>query len=122
MLLVGGFFRSLQFTGINTLGLCRRAAGADEPRHQPFASMGQQLSQSVGVGTGALLVHLTPLFVKGTTVLGPTDFAPAFLGVALISLGALPIFMRLAPDAGAGMIGGGREAKEADRPGSTGGA
>ena len=54
--------------------------------------------------------------------MGPSDFTPAFIGVGLISILALPIFMRLAPDAGAGMIGGGREAKEADRPGSTGGA
>ena len=33
MLVVGGFFRSLQFTAINTRGLCRGRAGADEPRH-----------------------------------------------------------------------------------------
>ena len=33
ILVVGGFFRSLQFTAINTRGLCRGRAGADEPRH-----------------------------------------------------------------------------------------
>ena len=58
VLLVGGFFRSLQFTSINTLGY------ADiEPqrmsRATSFASMAQQLSLSAGVGTGAILLHLT---------------------------------------------------------------
>ena len=58
VLLVGGFFRSLQFTSVNTL------AYADIERQwmsraTSFASMMQQLSLSIGVGTGALLLHLT---------------------------------------------------------------
>ena len=58
VLLIGGFFRSLQFTSINTLGY------ADiEPqrmsRATSFASMAQQLSLSAGVATGAILLHLT---------------------------------------------------------------
>ena len=51
VLLIGGFFRSLQFTSINTLGY----ADIDQQRMSratSFASMAQQLSLSVGVGTG----------------------------------------------------------------------
>jgi hypothetical protein len=82
-LLAGGFFRSLEFTGINTL------AFADVPpalmsRATSFQSMAQQLSVSVGVGTGALLVHVT-LTITGHGALAADDFYPAFLAVAAIS-------------------------------------
>jgi EmrB/QacA subfamily drug resistance transporter len=120
VLLFGGFFRSLQFSAINTLGYSDVPASLMS-RATPFASMAQQLAASLGIGTGALLVHLT-LMIRGHDTLGPSDFTPAFIGVAILSFLAVPIFTKLAPDAGAGMIGGGREAVEADKPGSTGGA
>jgi EmrB/QacA subfamily drug resistance transporter len=120
VLLFGGFFRSLQFSAVNTLGYSDVPASMMS-RATPFASMAQQLAASLGIGTGALLVHLTLLF-RGHEIMEPRDFTPAFIGVGLISFLALPIFLRLSPDAGAGMIGGHRKAKEADKPGSTGGA
>jgi EmrB/QacA subfamily drug resistance transporter len=120
VLLFGGFFRSLQFSAVNTLGYSDVPASMMS-RATPFASMAQQLAASLGIGTGALLVHLT-LMIRGHEMMGPSDFTPAFIGVGIISLLALPIFLKLAPDAGAGMIGGQRTAKEADRSGSTGGA
>ena len=53
LLLVGGFFRSLQFTSINTI-----AYAEVEPRRMSRAtalvSVGQQLSMSAGVAVGAL--------------------------------------------------------------------
>jgi hypothetical protein len=67
------------------------------------------------------MLHLTLLF-RSHAELGPSDFTPAFIGVGLISFLALPIFLKLAPDAGQGMISGERAAEEADRPGSTGSA
>src|SRR4030088_23746 len=56
-LLAGGFFRSLQMTSINTLSY------ADVPpamlsRATSLTSMAQQLSQTVGVGTGALILYV----------------------------------------------------------------
>jgi EmrB/QacA subfamily drug resistance transporter len=103
VLLFGGFFRSLQFSAVNTLGY------SDVPpalmsRATPFASMAQQLAMSLGVGTGALLLHLT-LRAHGTTELGPSDFTPAFVGVGLISLCAVPLFMGLSAQAGEAVIG-----------------
>lgn len=103
VLLLGGFFRSLQFSAVNTLGY------ADVPsslisRATPFASMAQQLAMSFGVGTGALLLHMT-LYLRHETALGANDFMPAFLGVGVLSLCALPLFMELSPQAGEAMIG-----------------
>jgi MFS family permease len=102
-LLAGGFFLSLQITSINTLSY------ADVPpamlsRATSLTSMAQQLSQTVGVATGALLLQLMLVF-RGHTALTAADFYPAFIGVAMISLLSVPFFLRMAPDAGAEVSG-----------------
>jgi MFS family permease len=100
ILLVGGFFRSLQFTSINTI------AYAEVEKHRvskatALTSVGQQLSLSAGVAVGALAVEITT-WVKGTPgVLQAADFPPAFIVVALLSSFSVLFFMRLAPEAGA---------------------
>jgi len=102
-LFVGGFFRSLQFTSINTL------AYADvEParigRATSIVSVAQQLAISAGVAFGAMAVEITLRFKgAGSETLGASDFSPAFLAVAAISATSALIFARLAPDAGAEM-------------------
>ncbi len=101
LLFVGGFFRSLQFTSINTI------AYADvEPerisRATSIVSVAQQLAISAGVAFGALGVEIT-LLLKGHGGLGASDFPPSFLAVALISACSALIFVRLAPEAGAEM-------------------
>lgn len=105
VLLVGGFFRSLQFTSINTLAYADidRAAMS---RATSFASMMQQLSLSMGVGAGALLLHLT-VVARGGEQLAAGDFLPAFLGVAAVSAASLLAYLRLPPDAGAEVSGHG---------------
>ncbi len=102
-LLSGGFFRSLQFTSLNTLSF------ADVPpalmsRATSFVSMAQQLSVSIGVGTGALLLHVT-LWVQHRAVLGAEDFAPAFAAIALISALSILFFLPLSREAGAEVSG-----------------
>jgi EmrB/QacA subfamily drug resistance transporter len=99
VLLVGGFFRSLEFTSINTI------AYADiEPRRVSKAtaltSVAQQLSLSAGVAIGALAVEMT-VALRGHATIAAADFQPAFIVVALLSVLSVPIFLRLAPDAGA---------------------
>jgi EmrB/QacA subfamily drug resistance transporter len=99
LLLVGGFFRSLQFTSINTL------AYADiEPhlvgRATALVSVVQQLAISTGVAIGALAVEIT-VHLRGEGVLSATDFPPGFLLIAVISALSALIFMQLEPDAGA---------------------
>ena len=102
-LLAGGFFRSLQMTSINTLSY------ADVPpamlsRATSLTSMAQQLSQTVGVATGALLLQVV-LALRGGAALVAADFYPAFVGVAMISLLSVPFFLKMSPDAGAEVSG-----------------
>ncbi len=103
ILLIGGFFRALEFTAVNTI------AYADiDPRRMSrataLASVGQQLSISTGVAVGALLVELS-LKWRGASELTPTDFTPAFLVVAAISASSALLFWKLPADAGAEMSG-----------------
>ena len=103
ILLVGGFFRSLQFTCINTIAY----AEVDPPRMSratSLMSVQQQLAISAGVATGALIVETT-LRLRGETAIGADDFTPAFLIVAAISAMSTFVFARLPADAGAEMSG-----------------
>jgi hypothetical protein len=104
-LLAGGFFRSLQMTSINSLGY------ADVPpamlsRATSLTSMCQQLSQAVGVATGALLLFIF-LAVRGEAHLTPLDFSLAFVAVGCIGMLSVPFFLRISPDAGAEVSGRG---------------
>jgi EmrB/QacA subfamily drug resistance transporter len=99
VLLTGGFFRSLQFTSINTI-----AYAQIEPRQMSRATAlfaaAQQLSLSTGVAVGALVVEITLRF-KGHPAMTAADFPPAFLIVGIISALSALVFARLSPDAGA---------------------
>lgn len=112
VLLVGGFFRSLQFTSLNTL-----AYAEIEPermsRATSFASMAQQLALSVGVGTGALVLHLTDLG-RGGGKLEAADFTPAFLLVGVLAALSSLAFLRLPRDAGEEISGHGSAPKARD--------
>jgi len=99
LLLVGGFFRSLQFTSINTIAYAE-IESARVSRATSLVSVGQQLSLSSGVAIGALAVELTVRY-HGGGPLAAADFPPAFLLVAAISALSVFIFARLSPDAGA---------------------
>ena len=107
-LLVGGFFRSLQFTGMNTLSY----AEVPQPmtsRANTLASVMQQLSLSLGVAVGATALHLTTQWSGGA--LTPATFVPAFLTVGLMACASSMPFWRLPADAGdeiSGHIGSAR--------------
>jgi MFS family permease len=101
LLFIGGFFRSLQFTSINTIAY----ADVDHVRVSKataLASVSQQLSVSAGVAIGAMCVELAVQF-RGGGDLVAADFPPAFLIVASISALSALIFFRLPADAGAEM-------------------
>jgi MFS family permease len=101
VLLIGGFFRSLQFTSINSIAYAevdhRRMSRATS-----LVSVAQQLSLSTGVAVGALVVDIT-LHVTRHRGLTAGDFPAAFLFVAAISASSALVFARLPPDAGAEM-------------------
>jgi EmrB/QacA subfamily drug resistance transporter len=99
ILMIGGFFRSLQYTSLNTI------AYADiDPRYLSRATslvaVAQQLSLTFGVALGASLVELTLRWRGGTSVTA-TDFQPAWIVVGMISAMTSLLFWRLPIDAGA---------------------
>jgi predicted MFS family arabinose efflux permease len=103
LLLVGGFFRSLEFTGINAIAY----ADIDNKvmsRATSFASVAQQLAISTGVAVGAGVIE-TSQWMHGDPVLRLQDFGTAFFVVAAISAASALVFLRLRPDAGAAMSG-----------------
>jgi hypothetical protein len=96
VLLVGGFFRSLAFTALNTI------AYADvEPnrmsRATSFATVAQQLSLSIGIGLAALLLDLvrTPGAAPA-----PGDFVVPFSVIGLVVALSAVQFATLSPQAG----------------------
>jgi EmrB/QacA subfamily drug resistance transporter len=103
ILLSGGFFRSLQFTSINTIAYAE-IEPAKMSRATAMVSAAQQLALSTGVAVGALVVELM-LRLKHSPAITINDFPPAFLFVGLLSASAAFIFMRLPPDAGAELSG-----------------
>jgi EmrB/QacA subfamily drug resistance transporter len=112
VLLIAGFFRSLQFTSVNTIAYADIPAPAMS-RATTFASMAQQFSTSLGVAAGAFLLHEF-LSLRGGDELARVDFVQAFIAVGVITFGSALVFLRLVPDAGAEISGKPRPA--APRP------
>lgn len=103
VLLVGGFFRSLQFTSVNTIAYAE-IEPARMGRTTALAAVGQQLSLSAGVAVGAFAVE-TSLRFSGSTQIGAGDFVPAFLLIGAISAASTFVFLRLPRDAGTELSG-----------------
>jgi EmrB/QacA subfamily drug resistance transporter len=98
ILVVGGFFRSLQFTAINTVAY----AEVEPPqmsRATTLVSVNQQLAISAGVAVGAFCVESTML-VRHVSELTASDFAPAFIVVSIISAASAYFFSQMPDDAG----------------------
>jgi EmrB/QacA subfamily drug resistance transporter len=108
LLLVGGFFRSLQFTAMNAIGYADIEQQAMS-RATSFASAGQQLSLSAGVSLGAAALEGARA-LHGGGALRYVDFEPAFLIVAAVSASSILFFWPLARDAGAALTGGAERA------------
>jgi EmrB/QacA subfamily drug resistance transporter len=102
VLFAGGFFRSLQFTSAMTIGFAE-VEPARMSRATSLAAVCQQLSVSTGVAIGALAVE-TVLAFRGETVIGESDFAPAFLLVGGISALSIFMFASMPKDTGAELI------------------
>jgi EmrB/QacA subfamily drug resistance transporter len=103
VLLIGGFFRSLQFTALNAL------AYSDVPQRDlgpatSFYSVAQQLSLAGGVVCAASVLEVAQ-FLRGELTLTVTDFAYAFFVVASVSAVSFISHLKLAPDAGSEVSG-----------------
>jgi MFS family permease len=98
VLLAGGFFRSLEFTSLNTIAYAE-ITQPQMSRATTIMSVDRQFSTSLGVGLGALLLHLT-MEARGGETLIASDFAPAFLCVGLLALVSIFLYLPLPADAG----------------------
>jgi hypothetical protein len=106
VLLTGGFFRSLQFTSLNGLAF----ADVDKPlmsRASTLSTMGQQLSQSIGIGLAAVLLRLF-LARSHASHLTAAVIAPVFLAIGGLALVSTLFFVTLPAEAGAALNGGPR--------------
>jgi EmrB/QacA subfamily drug resistance transporter len=99
LLLIGGFFRSLEFTAINALAYAD-IGQADMSRATSFASVAQQVALSLGVAIGALILQAARA-MRGEAQLTQMDFAIAFWLVAAIGAVSVISFLRLPEGAGA---------------------
>ena len=98
-LLLGGCFRSIQFTSVNALAYADIPA-KDLSQATSMASVAQQLSIGLGVTIGGLALQAS-MGWQGHTTLVAADFWPAFLAVAVISASSVLFNLSLARDAGA---------------------
>jgi EmrB/QacA subfamily drug resistance transporter len=101
VLTLGGFFRSLEFTSLNTIAY----ADVDHrvlSRATSLIAVGQQLSIAIGVAVGALAVDVT-LWWHGHDTITAADFQPAWLVAAAISALSCLVFWRMPSDAGAAL-------------------
>ena len=98
ILLIGGFFRSLQFTAVNTLAYAD-IAHAGMSRASSFAAMAQQLGISLGVGVAAEALSLSMAW-RGSDTLVAADVMVGFIVIGTMCALASLAFWRLAPNAG----------------------
>jgi EmrB/QacA subfamily drug resistance transporter len=98
ILVVGGFFRSLQFTAINTVAYAE-VEPARMSRATTLVSVNQQLAISAGVAVGAFSVEFT-MVLRHVSELTAAEFAPAFIVVAIISAISAYFFYQMPDDAG----------------------
>ncbi|RUW30716.1 MFS transporter, partial [Mesorhizobium sp. M1A.F.Ca.IN.020.06.1.1] len=105
ILLVGGFIRSMFFTGVNALSYAE-VSTADTSKATPIVAVFQQLSIALGVALAGGILEVSTSIHGGPLTLG--DFHIAFFIVAAVSAVASLTFMRLAPDAGNAVSGHGK--------------
>ena len=113
VLLVGGFFRSLTFTALNTIAF----ADIEQERMSKatsFSAVMQQLALSAGVGLAAMILNLVRSGEAGPAA---SDFILPFAAIGIVVALSAVQFARLAPDAGAEVANGRRiRAKAAGGP------
>ncbi len=105
LLALGGLFRSLQFTALNTL------AFADLPAQRlsaatSFFGTAQQLAPALGVVLATTTLEVSKS-LGGRDLATVHDFAMAFIVAACVVAASAPFFARLAPDAGEAVSGHG---------------
>jgi EmrB/QacA subfamily drug resistance transporter len=102
VILVGGFIRSMFFTGVNALAYAD-IAPEDTSRATPITAVAQQLCIALGVALAGGILEVQANMNGGVLTLGA--FHMAFFIVAAVSASACIWFYRLTPDAGSSVSG-----------------
>ena len=103
ILLIGGCFRSLQFTAINSIAFADIADDAVSKATSLFATI-QQLSIGVGVTVGAFALQTSSFLQRHNTIVA-ADFWPAFLALGLLAASSAWSAVGMPKTAGATMAG-----------------
>ena len=103
VLLLGGCFRSLQFTALNAV-VYADIETSRMSRATSLAAVAQQVSLTLGITLGGYVLTVASV-ATGTETEAPANFTIAFLVIGLVSLCSVLSMRRLAPDAGAEMAG-----------------
>jgi EmrB/QacA subfamily drug resistance transporter len=98
VLLLGGFFRSLQLTGVNSLAYAD-ITPLQMGRATGMASAAQQLAISMGVAVSAFTLK-SSMTLRGGDELAANDVMWAFLVVGCLMLTSVLFFRKLAHNAG----------------------
>src|ERR1700734_4310808 len=103
LLLIAGFFQSLQFTATQAMTY----ADIEQPQMSTATSisgMTQQLSRGFGISVGAVILNLSMVW-RGASGLGTPDFMIAFGSAAVMALLCIPFCWRLPHDAASEVSG-----------------
>ncbi len=103
VLLVGGFFRSLQFTSLNAVAYSDISTEMMS-RATALVAVAQQLFISAGVAVGAFAIEISRWW-RGDTELAAADFSFAFIVIAVVSAVASLLHLQLTSDAGQAVSG-----------------
>jgi len=99
VLLLGGFFRSLQFTAVNTLTFADIASDKMSSASS-FSAMAQQLGISLGVAVAAASLHLSMLVRRADTLATP-DVLVGFVVIGTLCMLSALSFRKLGAEDGA---------------------
>jgi EmrB/QacA subfamily drug resistance transporter len=103
VILLGGVFRALQFSSINTLAFAD-VESSEMSQATTLSQMAQRLAQSMGVAGAAALLRIGS---GGSDALSGSAFSMTFVMVALLSAISIFSFFRLPADAGDVLAGRG---------------
>jgi EmrB/QacA subfamily drug resistance transporter len=105
ILAIAGFFRSLQYTALNSMAF----ADIPTPRMSAassLSSMVQQLSNGLGVAFAAMALNLVLVLGGGSpAAISLGDIRVTFILMAVVTLASARWFMQLEPEAGAEVSG-----------------
>lgn len=102
LIFVGGFIRSMFFTGVNAFSYAD-IASEDTSKATPIVAVAQQLSIALGVALAGTILELQTIFRGGPLLLG--DFHNAFFIIAAVAASAALAFVGLKADAGSAVSG-----------------